>query len=104
MQILQRKLGDILSFGYSPKPCVDRFARNRSVVTNAKAHENKRWVLNIDLEDFFPTIKFPRVLGVLRANSYQFPRKVAAVFARICCHGAPCCVKGVCRHRLTRTL
>lgn len=87
VQILQRKLNHILSLEYSPKPCVHGFAPTKSVVTNAREHENKRWVLNIDLADFFPSITFPRVLGVLMAKPYEFPRPVAAVFARICCHG-----------------
>jgi RNA-directed DNA polymerase len=38
----------------------DRFAhgfeRGRSIITNAWEHKNRRYVLNLDLEDFFPTI------------------------------------------------
>ena len=40
------------------------FQKNRSIVTNAYAHYGNRYVLNIDLQDFFGTINFGRVLRI----------------------------------------
>jgi len=40
------------------------FMRERSILTNAKEHRNRRFVFNIDLEDFFPTINFGRVRDI----------------------------------------
>src|SRR5690349_3202365 len=34
------------------------FKRKRSILTNAKEHRNRRYVFNIDLENFFPSINF----------------------------------------------
>ena len=39
------------------------FERKRSIITNANLHKRRRYVLNIDLEDFFPSINFGRVRG-----------------------------------------
>ena len=39
------------------------FRKNHSIVTNSKKHKNKRYVFNIDLEKFFPSINFGRVRG-----------------------------------------
>ena len=83
--ILQSKLNRILSLVYQPKACVHGFTRNRSIVTNAEKHLRQRWVLNVDLEDFFPTITFPRVYGVLQAKPYELPQAVATIFANVCC-------------------
>lgn len=42
------------------------FEKNKSIITNAKVHRNKRFVLNVDLEDFFTSFHFGRVRGSLR--------------------------------------
>lgn len=39
------------------------FQKQKSIVTNAKIHRNKRYVLNIDLQDFFDSFHFGRVRG-----------------------------------------
>ena len=37
----------------SPLDCVTGFVQGRSIVNNAKIHENKKYILNLDLKDFF---------------------------------------------------
>jgi hypothetical protein len=46
----------------------------------------KRWVLNIDLEDFFPSIHFGRVRGALEAKPFRLGPEAAKVIAQICTH------------------
>jgi RNA-directed DNA polymerase len=58
----------------------------KNIVTNAQAHAKKRYVLNIDLKDFFPSINFGRVRGMLMATPYNLPPDVATVLAQICCY------------------
>ena len=41
------------------------FELNKSIVTNAREHVNKKIVLNIDLENFFTNISSPRVIEFL---------------------------------------
>lgn len=61
------------------------FMPGRSIATNAQAHRNKRWVLNIDLENFFPSIHFGRVQGILtKDTAYSFNQDVARILAQIC--------------------
>ena len=40
------------------------FAKNKSIITNAKMHLNKEMVLNIDLKDFFPSIGKKKVFYI----------------------------------------
>ncbi len=40
------------------------FVTGSSIVDNAKLHVNKLYVLNIDLKDFFPSVKSPQVYRV----------------------------------------
>jgi RNA-directed DNA polymerase len=52
---------------------------------NAEKHSKKRYVLNVDLKDFFPTINFGRVRGMFMAYPFKFNKSVATVLAQICC-------------------
>ena len=102
---LQRKLAELLQDCLdeinATKNLKDRaahgFKRKRSIVTNARQHRNRRWIFNIDLEDFFPSINFGRVRGFFIKNrDFQFQEKVATVLAQIACQdnslpqGSPC--------------
>ena len=62
---VQRKLADILLEVYKQKPSVHGFSKNRSIVTNAKQHLDKKHIFNIDIKDFFPSIHFGRVKNLL---------------------------------------
>lgn len=63
------------------------FEKNKSIITNAKVHRNKRFVLNVDLEDFFTSFHFGRVRGFFENdNTFKVPRKVATVIAQLTCY------------------
>jgi RNA-directed DNA polymerase len=93
---LQRNLADLL------QDCVDElatakrrsdrashgFTRKRSIITNARQHRHRRWVFNLDLEDFFPSINFGRILGYFIKNKdFELHPSAATVLAQIACSG-----------------
>ncbi len=47
------------------------FVAGRSTVTGAKLHTHQSAVVNCDLEEFFPSITFPRVMGFFRRIGYS---------------------------------
>lgn len=63
----------------------EKSLRTRGVVTNALAHSNKKVVISLDLENFFPSITFPRVIGLLKSKPYNFSNKQAAILASLMC-------------------
>ena len=85
VKILQQKLNHVLQLIYRPKPSVHGFVNGRNVVSNAKKHIGKRWVFNVDLHDFFPSIHFGRVRGMFMGKPYHLPPRVATVLAHLCC-------------------
>ena len=85
IKIIQQKLNTVFQCTFRVKSCVHGFADGRSIVSNAERHANKRYVLNVDLKDFFPSINFARVFGMFKSYPYYFPHSVATVLARICC-------------------
>lgn len=63
------------------------FHAKRSIFSNAKNHRGRRWVFNIDLKDFFPSINFGRVRGYLIKNKYfKLDETAATIIAQIICH------------------
>lgn len=73
------------------------FIKGKSIITNAKVHRNKRYILNIDLQDFFDSFHFGRVEGFFEKNkSFTLPREVAIIIAQLSCYqghlpqGSPC--------------
>lgn len=73
------------------------FHQGRTIVSNAEVHRRRRFVFNLDLEDFFGTINFGRVRGFfIRDAMFSLEPKVATIIAQIACHdnalpqGSPC--------------
>lgn len=63
------------------------FEKNRSIVTNAEVHKNKRYVVNLDLLDFFPSINFGRVRSYFIKNNYfEINDDIATILAQLTCY------------------
>lgn len=70
------------------------FVRGRSTVTNAAPHCGAAFVLKFDLENFFPTVHYYRVMGLFASLGYSIgnsrfeardkSRQIAPVLARLC--------------------
>lgn len=61
---------------------VHGFTPNKSIVTNAAPHLGKDIVINIDLQDFFPSISYKRVKGLF--SKFGYSEQLSTVFALIC--------------------
>ena len=86
IKILQRKLNTVLQTVYWVKPSAHGFASGKSVKTNAEQHIQKRWVFNVDLDNFFHSIHFGRVRGMFMGKPYNLPPDVSTVLAHMCCY------------------
>ena len=83
--------------GNTPDRICHGFKKDRSILTNARHHRGRRFVFNIDLEDFFGSITFPRVRGFfMKDRNFLLDSKVATILAQIACfpgglpQGSPC--------------
>ncbi|WP_259344005.1 reverse transcriptase domain-containing protein [Burkholderia pseudomallei] len=87
LKIIQERTLKFLQERCGPfKPAVHGFVSKRSILTNAQVHCSQKihHVFNIDLEDFFPSISFYRVRGVLEKHPFNCSHQVATVIAHIC--------------------
>lgn len=61
LKSLQKTLSFVLQCVYEPHKSAMGFVRDRSIVDNAKLHVGSKYVYNIDLKDFFPSVDQARV-------------------------------------------
>jgi RNA-directed DNA polymerase len=105
LSLLQRRLATLLTecleelkSAVPPRrPLAHGFEKGRSIITNAQLHKRRRYVFNLDLADFFPSINFGRVYGFfLKDKNFGLQPPVATVLAQIACfqnelpQGSPC--------------
>ena len=105
LSLLQRKLGKLLancvhdildkqplfwnaSHGFRPQ---------RTILSNASVHRNKKYVFNVDIINFFGSLNFGRVRGFFIKDKYfALEPPVATIIAQIACfnnqlpQGSPC--------------
>lgn len=90
LKIAQKKLSGILYEIYTPYNETHGFVKQKSILSNAKMHvtatKKPRWVLNIDIQDFFGSINFGRVRGLFLKPPYSCNIDIATLLAQICCH------------------
>lgn len=84
LKIVQQKLNHVFRLVYRTRNVVHGFALGRSIVTNAAAHIKNRYVLNVDLKDFFTTVNFGRVRATLMAKPYSIGSEAATIIAQLC--------------------
>ena len=105
LMLLQRRLADLLQ-ACAAEVTADKkwddqlahgFKKGRSIVSNASKHLKRRYVFNIDLQNFFGTINFGRVRGFfINDKNFALNPKVATILAQIACYqnalpqGSPC--------------
>ena len=80
----QIKIKSVLDAIHTPSAICHAYTSKRSIVTNANVHRGAKWLLKIDLQDFFPSIHFGRIRGALVAPPYEFDPRAARYIAHLC--------------------
>jgi hypothetical protein len=73
LKLIQRRLVELLVEKLPLSEHAHAFRHGRSIRTGAEPHVGKRFVLKLDLKDFFPSVTVARVRGLLIAYGYSFP-------------------------------
>lgn len=85
LKLLQRQVLVALTEAYRPSASAHGFVPDRSIRSNAAPHVGASALLNLDLEDFFPSISFYRVRGIFAGPPFSVPYEVATVLAELAC-------------------
>lgn len=79
LKAIQRQLNEQLVSRLPVSEHAHGFRRGRSVRTGAEPHVGRGVLLKMDLKDFFPSVTYGRVRGLLIAGGYGYP--IAATLA-----------------------
>lgn len=77
LKALQKTLSFVLQCVYEPHNAAMGFVRDKSIVDNAKLHVGSKYVYNIDLKDFFPSIDQARVWKCLKLKPFDLKEKAS---------------------------
>lgn len=69
-------------------PQVTGFRRGYNILDNASAHQHNRYLLCLDIDDFFPSIKYPTVYTIYRKLGYN--EHISHVLTSLCTFKAVC--------------
>ena len=95
LKLLQRRLSGLLTDCFEElyngttfkRSLSHGFRKKHSIFSNARNHKNKRFVFNLDLSDFFPSINFGRVRGFfIKSKDFELDANVATIIAQIACY------------------
>ncbi len=85
-ELLQDCIADINETRGQKEKLSHGFRRGHSIITNAYQHRHRRFVLNVDLTNFFGNINFGRVRGFLTSNRhFALSERTATVIAQTVC-------------------
>ncbi len=71
LKSIQKTLSFIIQCVFEPHNAATGFVRNKSIVDNARLHKGSKYVYNIDLKDFFPSIDQARVWKCLQLKPFN---------------------------------
>ena len=83
LKVIQKWFGSHLSNVIEFQPHVLGFIKGKSFADASKIHIGARWILSIDIVDFFPSINKTNVVHALISESYS--PKSAELIADLCC-------------------
>lgn len=86
LKMIQRALNLIFQTIYTPHEAAMGFVPHRSVVTNARVHVGQKYVYNIDLKDFFPSITSGRLFKRLLVAPFNMDEEMASLVTDLCCY------------------
>ena len=61
LKLIQRAILKNIFSDIKLPPCCYGFSKNKSIIENAKAHSRNDYLLNLDIQDFFPSVHYTKV-------------------------------------------
>ena len=63
------------------------FEVGKGIITNARIHKNKKYLLNIDIANFFSSVNFGRVQGYFnKSQEFLFSKEVSTIISQLVCY------------------
>ncbi|MGQ8874553.1 retron St85 family RNA-directed DNA polymerase [Paenibacillus sp. TSA_86.1] len=82
LKYVQRWILDNVLYNVGVSEATTGFVKGKSIVHNARNHVGKECVINMDLKDFFPNIKFDSIFRIFKY--YGYTNEVSFVLSKLC--------------------
>ncbi|MBE6761805.1 MAG: RNA-directed DNA polymerase [Ruminococcaceae bacterium] len=70
---------------YDVSPYASAYIEGKGLISNAQPHTNKKYILKMDITDFFGSISFEQVISTVFNKNY-FPSAVGYALTTLCCY------------------
>lgn len=77
LKALQKTVAFILQCVFEPHRAAYGFVPNKSIKDNAQLHQSSKYVFNVDLKDFFPSVDQPRVWACMKLPPFHLSKEKA---------------------------
>lgn len=84
LKAVQRQIQRNILMHFLPSPHATAYIRRRTLVDNAAPHVGKKYLLKLDITDFFGSIQFAQVYRSAFCSPY-FPKQAGVLLTRLCC-------------------
>lgn len=84
LKAVQRQIQRNILMHFSPSAYATAYIRRRTLVDNAAPHVGKKYLLKLDITDFFGSVHFAQVYRSAFCSPY-FPKQVGVLLTRLCC-------------------
>ncbi len=81
LKVIQGWIMDYMLSNLTSHPSCHSYQRGKSIITNAEKHTGKRYVANIDIENYFGSITYDHVKKLL--PKFGFEKNAASLLAKI---------------------
>ncbi len=75
LKAIQKVLAFVLQCVFEPHSASQGFTKGKSIIDNAEKHTRQRFVYNIDLKDFFPSIDQARIWKCLQLTPFNLNKE-----------------------------
>lgn len=82
LKYIQRWILDNILSNIHISEYANGFAEGKSIVTNAISHIGAECIINLDIQDFFPSISYEQVFRIFRY--YGYTKQLSYVLAKLC--------------------
>lgn len=86
LKTIQQCLNILFQEIYTPNCAATGFVSNRSIMDGARIHLHQKFVYNIDLKNFFPSITAGRLFHRLQSKPFSLNQDLASIITNLCCH------------------
>ena len=84
LKYMQKWILDNILYNIPISKFATGFCRKKSIVTNARQYIGKQCIINIDIKDFFPSIKIKKIFNIF--YYYGYTKEVSFLLSKLCCY------------------